>query len=192
MCYLIYNVTKLVATDSKSASLLWLFVCLFFATVVALLDYSKALSGTCWCVTICFFPPSENAHSWWCLAHSIHTEILFASFPPRQHVVIWFLVKKCSFGAADLPVNMGPWVPPHLSSFGVSWDNRFWKEMALLLGPVKIGGADAQQDRCSVLHTGGVYRGLQRLAYIHLCTWGDKWKNVTQTVQHHSRGRIVF
>lgn len=188
MCSLIYNVTNLVATDSKRASLLWLF---FFATLVALfaVKLCQALVGVSQYVSC---PPSENAHSWWCLAHSIHTKILIASFPPRQHVVIWFLVKKCSFGAADLPVNMGPCSPPHLSSFGVSGDNRLRKEMPLLLGPVKIGGADAQQDRCSVLHTGGVYRGLQRLAYIHLCTWGDKWKNVTQTVQHHSRGRIVF
>lgn len=58
------------------------------------------------------------------------------------------------FWVADLPVNTGP----RLAPFGVPRDSGLgkvlWREMVLLLGLVKIGGADAQRDRCSELHTG--------------------------------------
>ncbi|TNN86521.1 hypothetical protein EYF80_003291 [Liparis tanakae] len=66
--------------------------------------------------------------------------------------------EEMQFWAAHLPVNVGPLVPPRLALLGVLGDGVLGKvlrgEMVLLLGLVKIGGADAQRDRCSELHTG--------------------------------------
>lgn len=141
-----------------------------------------------------FFLLPWNAHSWWCLAHSIHTKILIARFSSTPVCSYLISGEETEFWEADLLVNMGPWalsLSLVLVPFGVSGDNGSGKEMALLLGPVKIGGADTQQDRCSVLLTGEVWGGLRCLAYIHLCTWGDKWKTMTKIVQHHSCGRNV-
>lgn len=74
--------------------------CLFAATFVSLLDNGKAVqTGTCWFITACcFVSPCDTAHSRWCLAQSIHTKILMASFPPRQQEAISFLAEKCGFG----------------------------------------------------------------------------------------------
>lgn len=63
--------------------------------------------------------------------------------------------------------------------------------MVLLLGLVKIGGADTQGTGV-VSGTQGSLTRLHCLAYIHLCTTEDKWRYHTQTVQHHSYGRSAL
>lgn len=109
-----YMWCKLATTDSKCIAL----DCLFFAR------HSGNFDTLCWhgsntvdrhLLVYHNVPSSEKSHNWG--SHGIHAKILIANFPPCQQVVIWFLVKKCSFGQQLSQQTPVPRFPSHLAPF---------------------------------------------------------------------------
>lgn len=149
--------------------------------------YKKRAPVVCWVI----FPgwaAGDNAHGHCCLCAQHSRHHTNGQFPSTSTWADLISGTEMQFWAPSLRLNMGP-LGSSPSSSSASSSSRgtagLWRRW-----PGKHWGLHTNGEAGVLCCTWGESgEGPRYLADIHLCTWGDKWKNVTQSVQHQSRGR---